>query len=145
LGGPAVLQRYLRAELGDWITSVDRTEPSLNTPDGDKDTSMPSAMLGNLRTILSGDALSPESRKQMRDWLVANTTGNSGLRAGLPSGWTVGDKTGTGSGAHNDLAVAIPPGREPIYISAFTMGCGTPGDDKGTLAELGRLVAAELA
>jgi beta-lactamase class A len=145
LGGPKALQRYLRAELGDWISSVDRTEPSLNIPGGDKDTSMPSAMLGNLRTILTGDVLNSASRKQMLDWLVANTTGNTGLRAGLPSGWTVGDKTGSGSGAHNDLAVAIPPGREPIFVSAFTMGSGTPDDDKGTLAELGKLVAAELA
>jgi beta-lactamase class A len=145
LGGPPALQHFCQAELSDWISSIDRTEPSLNYPDGDKDTTMPSAMLGNLRNILLEEVLKPESRKLITGWMIGNTTGNTGLRAGLPSAWQVGDKTGNGSGAHNDLAIATPPGRGPILISAFTMGCGTPDDDKGTLADLGRLIAGEFA
>jgi len=145
LGGPAALQHFARAELSDWISSIDRAEPALNVPDGDKDTTMPSAMLGNLRNILLEDVLKPESRKLILDWMIGNTTGNGGLRAGLPKDWQVGDKTGNGSGAHNDLAVATPPGRAPILISAFTMGCGTAEDDKGTLPDLGRIVAGEFA
>lgn len=145
LGGPAVLQHFAKAELSDWISSIDRLEPALNYPDGDKDTSMPSAMLGNLRGILLGDVLTPPSRKLVLDWMIGNTTGATGLRAGLPKDWVVGDKTGNGSGAHNDLAIATPPGRAPILISALTFGCGTPDDDKGALAEVGRLVAEAFA
>ena len=146
LGGPTVLQHFARVELSDWISSIDRNEPTLNTPDGDRDTTMPSAMLGNLRSILlEEDVLKPGSRKLITGWMIGNTTGNDGLRAGLPKDWQVGDKTGNGSGAHNDIAIATPPGRAPILISAFTMGCGTPDDDKGTLADLGRLVAGEFA
>ena len=33
LGGPSVLQHFARVELSDWISSIDRTEPTLNTPD----------------------------------------------------------------------------------------------------------------
>lgn len=145
LGGPPALQHFARASLSDWISSIDRTEPTLNAPDGDKDTTMPSAMLGNLRSILLEDVLKPQSRKLITDWMIGNTTGGNGLRAGLPLTWQVGDKTGNGSGAHNDLAIAIPSGRGPILISAFTFGCGTPDDDRGTLADLGRIVAGEFA
>jgi beta-lactamase class A len=145
LGGPAVLQHFARDVLSDWISSLDRTEPALNNPDGDKDTTMPSAMLGNLRAILIEDALAPASRQLIAGWMIGNTTGSSGLRAGLPAGWQVGDKTGNAHGFHNDLAIATPPGRPPILISAFTAGCGTEDDDKGTLAQIGRLVAATFA
>ncbi|MBL6936456.1 MAG: class A beta-lactamase [Alphaproteobacteria bacterium] len=145
LGGPAALQHFARTDLSDWISSLDRIEPALNVPDGDKDTTMPSAMLGNLRGILLEDVLKPESRKLILGWMIGNRTGDTFLRAGLPKGWQAGDKTGTGSGAHNDLAIATPPGRAPILISAYTMGCGTPDNDKGTLADLGRIVAGAFA
>jgi beta-lactamase class A len=38
--------------------------------------------------------------------MVANKTGDNRLRAGLPRGWRVGDKTGTGNGSKNDIAIA---------------------------------------
>ena len=145
LGGPAALQAFARNVLGDWISSIDRTEPALNDPDDDKDTTMPSAMLGNLRAILTEDALAPTSRQLLLGWMAGNTTGAIALRAGLPAGWQVGDKTGNAHGAHNDLAIATPPGRSPVLISAFTFGCGTPDDDKGALAAIGRLVAGAFA
>ena len=145
LGGPKMLQHFARDTLSDWITSIDRIEPMLNDPDGDKDTTMPSAMLGNLRGILTEDALQPASRQLLLGWMAGNTTGANALRAGLPANWQVGDKTGNGNGAHNDLAIATPPGRSPILISAFTFGCGTVDSDNGTLAEIGRLVAAAFA
>jgi len=54
-------------------------------------------------------------------WLVANTTGGPRIRAGLPPGWRVGDKTGAGfQGEVNDLALTWPPGRAPLIISVYT-------------------------
>jgi beta-lactamase class A len=145
LGGPPALQHFARTDLSDWITSTDRTEPALNRPDGDKDTTMPSAMLGNLRSILTEDVLKPASRDLLYGWMLGNTTGADALRAGLPKDWQVGDKTGHANGAHNDIAIATPSGRAPILISAFTVGCGTADSDNGTLAGVGRLVAAAFA
>jgi beta-lactamase class A len=41
------------------------------------------------------------------------------LRAGVPAGWTVGDKTGTGTnGTHNDIAVMWPAGRATSDVQA---------------------------
>ena len=62
IGGPAALTRYARS-LGDEVTRLDRLEPYLNSarPGDERDTTTPAAMLGNLRALLLGDALSPAS------------------------------------------------------------------------------------
>jgi beta-lactamase class A len=141
IGGPQALTAWLRG-LGDTATRIDRIEPALNVPDGDKDTSTPSAMLGTLKMILLGNTLSPASRARLTGWLEANTTGDAMLRAGLPSGWVVGDKTGRGSAgnAANDIAIVTPPGRKPILIAAFTQ----KGSD-ATLSEIGKVAAEAFA
>ena len=135
-GGPAGVTGFAR-RLGDPMTRLDRFEPALNVPDGDKDTTTPAAMLADLGAILLGNMLSEISRKQLTDWMIANTTGAPMLRAGLPANWTIGDKTGHGSGAVNDIAIATPPGRAPILISIYTMGGGD-----AVVADIGRIVAA---
>ena len=38
----------------------------------------------------------------------------------MPKSWQVGDKTGTGeNGAVNDLVVAYPPERRPIFVAVY--------------------------
>jgi beta-lactamase class A len=120
-GGPGALTAYLRA-LGDPVTRLDRNEPSLNEAiAGDpRDTTTPAAMLGLVRKLVLGDALKPGSRVQLRDWLIANKTGGQKIRAGLPAGWQVGDKTGGGAfGTNNDVAIVWPPGRRPLLVTAY--------------------------
>lgn len=126
VGGPAELTSFLR-ESGDTVTRLDRYEPALNTnlPGDERDTTTPRAMLETLETLLLGDALSAASRERLVGWLKDATTGRARLRAGLPDGWTVGDKTGTGeNGAANDVAIAWPPQGKPILIAAFLSGSG---------------------
>ncbi|HWF63876.1 MAG TPA: class A beta-lactamase [Rhizomicrobium sp.] len=151
LGGPNALTQWWRG-IGDTLTRLDRREPALNVPDGDKDTTTPAAMLGDLKSMLLGNGASPQSRARLIAWLGASTTGTAMLRAGLPSSWAVGDKTGRWSsndpaqGATNDLAILTPPGRKPILVAAYTMG--GRGDDaarQAVLADIGRIVAARFA
>ncbi len=121
LGGPAGVTTYARS-LGDNVTRLDRVEPQLNEVRiGDvRDTTSPSAMVADLQTLAAGDALSSRSREQLIAWLVANNTGAARLRAGFPSGWRVGDKTGSGMlGTTNDVAIAWPPGRAPIVVAVY--------------------------
>jgi beta-lactamase class A len=120
-GGPAALTAYVRV-LGDRTTRLDRNEPSLNEAlAGDsRDTTTPAAMLKSMQTLVLGDALKPASRAQLREWLVANQTGGQKIRAGLPAGWQVGDKTGGGAfGTNNDVAIVWPPGRPPVLVTAY--------------------------
>ncbi|MFI5711860.1 serine hydrolase [Kribbella sp. NPDC051620] len=43
------------------------------------------------------------------------------MRAGVPTGWKVGDKTGTaGYGTRNDVAILFPPNRPAIMLAVMS-------------------------
>ncbi|MGW7004787.1 class A beta-lactamase [Streptomyces sp. NPDC054933] len=122
LGGPGKLQAALRGQ-GDPATHVDRTEPSLNeaTPGDIRDTSTPRALATDLCQFVLGNALSSVQRQLLTGWLQGNTTGGPYVRAGVSSGWKVGDKTGSGGyGTRNDIAVVWPAGGSPIVIAVLS-------------------------
>jgi beta-lactamase class A len=144
-GGPDALTAYARS-LGDNVTILDHREPELNEyRRGDpRDTTSPLAMLNNLRAILLGNALSASSREQLTAWLLANRTGDNRLRAGVPHGWRVGDKTGTGgNNSTHDIAVIWPPERGPIVVTAYYEGAnGSIAQREAVLSEVGRLATS---
>jgi beta-lactamase class A len=122
LGGPHALQTDLRG-LGDPTTDVSRDEPALNdaTPGDTRDTSTPAALGADLRRIVLGPVLSPAHRQLLTSLLLGNTTGGPYIRAGVPAGWKVADKTGNGGyGTRNDIAVVWPPARAPIVIAVLS-------------------------
>jgi beta-lactamase class A len=147
LGGPAGLTAYARS-LGDAVTRLDRIEPDLNEAvAGDpRDTTSPLAMLTNLHTLMVGNALAASSREQLAHWLRGNKIGDTRLRAGLPSGWRVGDKTGSGErGTTNDIGIIWPPERAPVLVSIYLTGTPAGAEQRNaTLAAVGRAVASAL-
>jgi len=148
LGGPTEITAFARS-LGDEITRLDRTEPELNTaiPGDERDTTTPRAIAGCVDALVLGDALDAPDRALLTGWLVGNTTGDARIRAGLPAGWRVGDKTGTGSYATaNDVGVAWPPGAAPIVLAVLSSRAAEDAEpDDALLAEAARVVAEELA
>lgn len=146
-GGPAALTAFARA-LGDMWTRLDRIEPELNEsrPGDPRDTTTPRGMATALRSALFGEVLSPASRERLAGWLVASKTGARRLRAGLPPGWRVGDKTGTGAhGSTNDVAVVWPTGRAPVVIAAYlTETAADEATRNAAHARIGRAVAQHL-
>jgi len=152
LGGPAGFTAALRA-LGDVTTRLDRVEPQLNlvVAGDERDTTSPRAMAQTLRRLLTGDALVASSRERLIAWMVATKTGAKRLRAGLPPGWRAGDKTGTAQADAmtdkvNDIAIAWPPGKAPLVITAYFDSArrtdATQPADEATLAEVGRIATA---
>ena len=152
LGGPAGFTAALRG-LGDSVTRLDRTEPQLNIvkPGEEHDTTSPRAMAATMARLLTGDALSAASRERLIGWMVATTTGGKRLRAGLPSSWRSGDKTGTGradamTDKVNDIGITWPPGKAPLVITAYFDSSrrtdATQPADEAALAEVGRIAAA---
>ncbi|QCR45208.1 class A beta-lactamase [Curtobacterium sp. SGAir0471] len=140
LGGVGGVSRFLRG-IGDDVTRVDRVEPDLNTavPGDPRDTTTPAQSATDLRAVLLGDALDPDDRALLRSAMAGTTTGDGTIRAGVPDGWSVADKTGTASyGVRNDIAVVEPPGRDPIVLVVFTTRDGAGADDESSDA----LVAA---
>jgi beta-lactamase class A len=142
LGGPGAVTAHAR-QLGDSITRLDRIEPELNSAsvDGLSDTTVPAAMLEDLRKLCLGDALSATSRQQLVGWLCKTTTGATLLRAGVPAGWRVGDKTGSSRVQRNDVAIVWPPKRRPLLVAAYYENAAASGDDRAAvLARVGRLL-----
>ncbi|WP_108473035.1 class A beta-lactamase [Rhodanobacter thiooxydans] len=145
LGGPAGWTAYARS-LGDGVSRLDRIETELNEarPGDPRDTTTPAAMLANLHALLLGTALSDASRGQLAGWLRANTTGDARLRAGVPAGWRVGDKTGSGNhAATNDVAIIWPPQRKPLLVAAYYAESTADADARNVvLAEVGRIAVS---
>lgn len=147
LGGPAGLESALRA-IGDETTRPARYEPELNdvAPGDERDTSTARALAHDLRAYGLGDVLDDEARATFVEALCGSVTGTETIRAGVPDGWTVGDKTGTsGRGGRNDIGIVWPPGSEPVVLAVLTQ-TEDPGaePDDALLAEVTAVVVEAL-
>ncbi|MET7637986.1 class A beta-lactamase [Streptomyces sp. NPDC005438] len=147
VGGPRGLTSYLRG-LGDRASRMDRYEPELNRggPRDTRDTTTPRAVAGCYRALLLGDTLPTAQRALLRGWLLRNTTGDQRIRAGVPKGWKVADKTGTGNyGRAHDVGLLWPPDDEPLVLAVLT---DRPDQDaaprEALIAEVTRQVVAAL-
>jgi len=122
LGGPEGFTAFLRT-LGDTVSRLDRWEPELNTaiPGDERDTTTAAALVANYRALVVGTALPEPERDQLATWLKASKTGAKRIKAGLPTDWIVGDKTGSPAyGSALDVAIAWPPNRAPLVLAVLT-------------------------
>ncbi|MEU7056923.1 class A beta-lactamase [Streptomyces sp. NPDC046197] len=147
IGGPAQLTAYLR-RLGDTVSRMDHYGPQLDRfpPHDPNDTTTPRAIAADYRTLVLGNALGTDKRALLKDWLVHNTTGGKRIRAGVPKGWTVADKTGTGDyGRANDIAVVWPSHGAPLVLAIMSEkpGYSTPPEE-ALVAEATRQAVADL-
>ena len=143
-GGPAALTAWLRS-IRDQVTRLDNTEPRLNdvAPNEVHDTTTPIAMAETLRRLLFGSVLGQQSRMRLTGWMAACKTGDTQLRAGVPHGWRVADKTGSFRTTVNDVAALWPPKGRPRIVTAYYVGGdGTDTDRKAVLADVGRIASA---
>lgn len=73
--------------------------------------------------------------------VLGSATGRNRLKAGLPSDWRVGDKTGTNALDANHIAIVWPPKRAPRLVAAYLSGSQASSQVKeSVLAQVGRLV-----
>lgn len=124
LGGLDVLHAFYR-RIGDESTTVDRLEPMMNRLDGDKDTITPLQSARNIdRLLISTDTpLDAASKALLLRWMTDTPTGMDRIKGGVPAGWTVAHKTGTGGyGPTNDIGILYPPTGAPIIVTAYFHG-----------------------
>jgi beta-lactamase class A len=144
IGGPASFTQFARS-LGDSVTRLDRNEPRLNeaTPGDKRDTTSPRAMAADMQKVLLGDTLSEASRLKLEAWLIGDKVGDKRLRAGLPSSWRIGDKTGSGErGSTNTIAIIWPPERAPLIATVYYTESSAPMDARNAIhREIGGLIA----
>jgi beta-lactamase class A len=121
LGGPGAITQFARS-LGDPVTRLDRIETDLNTaiPGDPRDTTSPRVQVDDMAKILLGPLLPGRSAATLIQWMVDCKTAEGRLRAGLPKGWRIGSKTGTGGNhTYNEIAIIWPPGRKPLLIASY--------------------------
>ncbi|MYM94099.1 class A beta-lactamase [Duganella vulcania] len=135
IGGPAAVTAFARS-IGDMEFRLDRMETELNTalPGDPRDTTTPASMVESLHKLVLGDGLGTAQRKQLKDWMLGNTTGDTRIRAGVPPGSQVADKTGTGDyGTTNDIGVIWQPGKAPVALVVYFT---QPGKDDKARSEI---------
>ncbi|MFJ6665039.1 class A beta-lactamase [Streptomyces sp. NPDC091383] len=151
LDGPAGLTRFFRS-LGDDVSRLDRWEPELNTaiPGDPRDTTSPEALAASIERLALGRALAAADRERFVGWLKGNTTSGARFRAGLPEGWSIADKTGTGDYASaNDMGVAWTTRRTPVVLAVLSTKEGANDKDapvdEALIAEAARIAARTVA
>lgn len=140
LGGPVGFTAFMRS-LGDEETRLDRWETALNEarPGDPRDTTTPAAAAAALQKLVLGDSLSGTARSQFQAWLAGNEIADALLRASLPQGWRIGDRTGAGeNGSRGIIAVIWPPGRKPVLAAIYLTGTDTDMNARNkAIAEIG--------
>ena len=111
-----------------------------------RDTTTPNAMVDTLRKLLLGDVLGESSKRQLGQWMRANQTGDAKLRAGLPSNWVVGDKTGGGdNGTMADVAIVWPEQGNPIVVAVYMTETTASFDDRNAgIAQIAVALSREI-
>jgi beta-lactamase class A len=125
LGGPRVVDAWLRSHNLSGIR-VDRTIAQLLADRRDlrdiRDSSTPTAMLGLLRVIDRGPALSSMSRLVLLDMMRRCMTGKNRIRGLMPPWAQVENKTGTLSNYTSDVGFLTLPNGRRIAVAFFARG-----------------------
>ena len=140
IGGPVALQQWLSAQRISGIR-VDRTIAELLREHGhladSKDVATPVAMVALLQKLDSGTVLTAQSRIFLFELMSRCATGTRRIRALLPAGTPVEDKTGTLDGVTNDVGfITMPDGRR-VAIAVFARG---GRDHQPVIAEISRAI-----
>ena len=110
-------------DIGDEITNPVRIEPEMNefVPESTIDTSTPKQMALNLQKYVLGDVLNEEQKQILINWMSNNAITDSLIKAGVPDGYKVIDKSGSGTyGTRNDIAIIYPENGKPIVMAIMT-------------------------
>ena len=116
--------------------------PNPEFDDDPRDTSTPVAMGVLLHRIFSGKALQPDSTRELDAMMRRNRTGDARIRARLPEGTTVADKTGTIGGSVNDVGViTLPDGAGKIVLAIFIRESPVPFETRErAIADIARAI-----
>ncbi len=140
LGGPATVQQWISFHGFSGIR-VDRTIAQLLRDPRDlndrQDVATPTAMVTMLKKLDSADVLTADSRAVLFELMARCQTGTRRIRALLPAGTRVEDKTGTLNGVTNDVGFITMPDGHRVAVAVFARG-GT--ERQSGIAEAARAI-----
>ncbi len=124
VGGPSVADAYVRS-LGITGVQIRDSEKTLNNDERlqERNTAAPRALVELLRLLADRSPLTPEHTQLVLGWMTASHSGDTRIKALLPAGTIVADKTGTAGAtrtvtdATNDAAlITLPDGRKLALV-----------------------------
>jgi beta-lactamase class A len=121
----------------------DRSDkPSAEFDADPRDTSTPAAMAELLQRIFTGKALKPASTELLTEIMQRNTTGKARIRARLPDGTVVAEKTGTIGGSVNNVGmISLPGDAGKLIVAVFIKQSAKPIEDRErVIADVSRAV-----
>jgi len=122
LGGPEAITNFAYS-IGNASFNVEHYDGELNSnPNDAQDTSTPKDMAISVQKLTLGNILTQDQRSQLVTWMRNDTVAYKRMRAGVPNGWTVADKTGSGDyGIANDIGILWSPQCKPIVLAIYTV------------------------
>jgi beta-lactamase class A len=150
VGGPAQADAYV-SSLGIIGIHIVDTEKALGREVKleDRDSAQPRALVALLRLLADPSPLSAEHTQLLIGWMASSHTGDRRIRALLPPGTVVADKTGTsGTGrnftnATNDVGlVTLPDGRKLAIAVMVADSSAPPAVREHVIAEIAKAVYA---
>lgn len=143
VGGPKGLTSFMRS-IGDNVLRSDRYEPDLtkNIEYDIRDTTTTNAMAVSLNKLLLGDALSESSRTQLKQWMEGNKVADGLLRASLPKGWSIADRSGASDyGVRGVISMAWSEAQAPLIITMYVRKNGTSLEERDrVISDIGHVV-----
>lgn len=142
-GGPEGLTKFMRS-IGDDVLRSDRYEPELtkNIEYDIRDTTTTNAMASSLNKLLLENVLSEESKLQLKQWMKGNKVANDLLRASLPQGWAIADRSGASDyGVRGIISMAWSKDHEPLIITMYVRKSNTTMKERDqVIAEIGKVI-----
>lgn len=123
VGGPEAVTRRMRA-LG--LRNIEvraSAKEFLKSKDAHPNTSAPADLARLLVLLRKGEALAPPQLEVLLGFMSRVLTGDRRLRAGVPAGTPVADKTGTGPSTTNDVGlITLPVDKGHLAIAVLLDG-----------------------
>ncbi len=122
-------ERGMGAEIRRDLAALERGEQNGATPD---------AMAALLTRLFAGELLPGPATNRILDAMRRCATGDRRLRAGLPKGTEVRDKTGTLRSCSNDAGILTLPDGTHLVVAVFTRGGTDPAGRDAAIASVAR-------
>lgn len=140
VGGPAVVTERMRALGLRNIEVRSNVREFLKSKDAHPNTGSAGDLARLLARLQKGEVLRPAQLEVLLGLMGRATTGQQRLRAGVPAGTPVGDKTGTGPSTTNDVGlITLPEGKGHLAVAVLLNGSKLSAAEQEKLtAELAR-------
>ena len=140
VGGPGVVTERMRALGLANIEVRSNVREFLKSKDAHPNTGSASDLARLLARLQRGEVLRPPQLEVLFGLMGRALTGQQRLRAGVPAGTPVGDKTGTGPSTTNDVGlITLPEGKGHLAVAVLINGSKlSAGEQEKLTAELAR-------